>query len=318
MKQFRWALICLGVIVFVLWVVPVLWAGSWTHKVAFPNTDGDSAFVYITLDGDEDDRDTITNFSTDTVSFALDSANAYACNVTVFYGSDPYGYYSYIIPAMTSNAVVGSITYVDSVGKLLEGGGVAGADKDLVVTVLDTPSTTLSGAYITLYDDGGTPVYVNYPTYSDGTCTLRVVDGSYTAYARKYGYAFRPSSVTVNSDPENDTLYGNGYPVISPPADSQCYVYGYLSDVMDSSVIKVPVKFYATSNTYNSCNNKSVDTRPIVVRTDTLGMFGVYLTWSSCINDIEYEASLENKGSEPRTVQFTVPDQDTLFITFGD
>ncbi len=112
-------------------------------------------------------------------------------------------------------------------------------------------------------------------------------------------------------------------PVLEAPAGSPlvnvCRVYGYTWGVKSGAVEFVRVTATLPNDTYDSCAGVVMMDRS----TDTLSRgdsarFALDLRWSSCLGDQKYTFTFKKRGMETITQKFTVPDTNSIQISWDD
>ena len=300
MKKFKWAWMALVVLVVILWGVPQVWSGTWSKKIIINHAQADSGHTKIyahtgtsmTLLADSG----YTSFPATDV-YTLDSAISYGVETVIYDGADAYTYFEYTIPPLTSNAVVGSITYVDTIGvNLTEQGGIPGANRVLAFLVLNSAdSSTITNVDIFVTDTVGNNKLGAF-SHSGGTCSLIVADGIYSIRAQEGGYSFDAETITIAGD-YTDTIWGESYDVGSSGLTGITRVYGLIYDVNYSPVPYATITATMADNAYNTCDTSIILNKIVTTKSSTTGLWILDLIHSACLsNDNSYDITIEYNG----------------------
>lgn len=329
MKKKNWAFIWVVFIVLALlcWCTPKIWGGAYTWYGVVHDDEADTVILYLQANNTTREVDTLVDPAGqgvyDSILYTLNTDSAFVWDVETIYGDLAFrngrGF------EISQRSVTASFGADDSVyvkGGVInlnttEQGGIANADRWLVVTAIDTPATTVSGVRIILRDDGGS-VVLNGVTLSDGTCSLNVVAGDYTVSGYSTGYAFNNRSITASTDPTNDTIYGDAF---APPVGiggAFTVAYGHVTDFTGDSVENALVTITMPFEVWDSCAQKTVLPRTWTKSTDSTGFWSVDLTQSRCLQNKKYTIIAEYGNRKTKEYPFTLGTGSSQQIIIGE
>jgi len=315
-KGWQFFLIATIFIIVLLFLSYNAFGGSWTKYQVLHNADIDSARVSLKTVGSATVTTLLTSFP-DSVLLTMDSAKSYTIEVYVISGTDKYSWFDMAIPALTSNATIGSIAggWIDS--NKTEQGGIAGANISLHVIAYDTLNDdSVSGVVLTLQDASGT-TKDNKITYSNGTQDFTVTAGDWTLVPDKAWYVFDDSTYTVSA---NDTIYIYGYlwsPATIVTSDSdKCTLYGYIIGADGYPAQLALVEIIQAENAYDTCNNRMVIRQVLRAETNAGGIWDKTVLRSKCYDSKNYYNIKVTYNGETKEKSIEVPDSASHRVTF--
>jgi len=234
-----------------------------------------------------------------------------------------FSYNSAAASTLDSVTVAGAVYDVASGNpSLFLGGTGSGAYSVTVVTYDSTISQAIPGVKVVVWDVAQSATQAGpVKTGIGGDTTFNLDAGNYVYIAKSPGYTFPTYDTVSVSGSQTDTIFGDQFDPGSPAGASFCRVYGWISELRDTTtnlVGNVRICFESKSAVRNACDSTWPIFYSVCTRTDSSGYFSQDLLYSSCLLDRDSDTTTYKIYIEGQDIKktITVPDASSYRVTW--